>query len=238
MSHLANDVLPQAQCDVFEAIATRRAVRAFLPTPVPRDTIERILALASRAPSGSNIQPWKVWVVAGEAKRRLSATILAAHEAEDPAYQEEYEYYPRQWTEPYLSRRRKLGKDLYSQLGIAKGDAAAMKRQHGRNYLFFGAPVGMFITIDRQMSQGSWYDTGTFLMSILLAARGFGLHTCPQQAFTKFNRLIRAELGISDSEVIACGLAIGHEDPEAPENRLVTEREPVSSFATFLWDSP
>ncbi len=236
MSHLTNDVLPPAQCDVFEAMATRRAVRAFLPTPIPRSTIEGILALASRAPSGSNIQPWKVWVVAGEAKRRLSEKILAAHEADDPAYAEEYHYYPRQWAEPYLSRRRKLGKDLYGLVGIAKGDTAAMKRQQGRNYLFFGAPVGMFVTIDRQMEQGSWYDTGTFLMSILLAARGFGLHSCPQQAFTRYNRLIRTELGIPDSQVIACGVAIGHEDPEAPENRLATEREPVSAFATFLWD--
>ena len=238
MSDLAKDILPQAQCDVFDAIASRRSVRAFLPTPLARSTIERILALASRAPSGSNIQPWKVWVVAGELKKRLSDKIMAAHEAEDLTFAEEYEYYPRQWTEPYLSRRRKLGKDLYGLIGIAKGDLPAMKRQLGRNYLFFGAPVGIFITIDRAMPQGSWYDTGTFLMSILLAARGFGLHSCPQQAFTKYNRLIRKELGIPESEVIACAVAVGHEDPDAPENKQVTEREPVSSFATFLWDSP
>lgn len=236
MSHLATDVLPQAQCDVFEAIASRRAVRAFLPTPVPRATVEKILTLASRAPSGSNIQPWKVWVVAGEARQRLCDKIMAAHEADDSSYAEEYDYYPLQWTEPYLARRRKLGKDLYGLVGVPKGDTAAMKRQQGRNYMFFGAPVGLFITIDRQMCQGSWYDTGTFLMSILLAARGFGLHSCPQQAFTKYNRLIRAELGIPDSEVIACGVALGHEDPDAPENRLVTEREPVENFATFLWE--
>ena len=238
MSDLAKDILPQAQCDVFEAITSRRSVRGFLPTPVARSTIERILGLASRAPSGTNIQPWKVWVVAGDVKKRLSDKILAAHEAEDPTYVEEYEYYPSQWSEPYLSGRRKVGKDLYGLLGIAKGDLPAMKRQLGRNYQFFGAPVGLFITIDRAMSQGSWYDTGTFLMSILLAARGFGLHSCPQQSFTKYNRMIRSELGIPDSEVIACGVAIGHEDLDAPENRQVTEREPVSSFATFLWDSP
>lgn len=236
MSHLANDVLPQAQCDVFEALASRRAVRAFLPTPVPRATVEHILGLASRAPSGSNIQPWKVWVVAGDARRRLTEKIVAAHEADDSSYDEEYDYYPPQWTEPYLSRRRKLGKDLYGLVGIPKGDVEAMKRQQGRNYMFFGAPVGLFVTIDRQMAQGSWYDTGTFLMSILLAARGFGLHSCPQQAFTKYNRLIRTELGIPDSEVIACGVAIGYEDPDAPENRLTTEREPVEAFTTFLWE--
>ncbi len=236
MSHIVNDVLPQAACDVFEALASRRAVRAFLPTPVERGTVERILELAGRAPSGSNIQQWKVWVVAGETKRRLSAKIMAAHEADDPEYAEEYDYYPRQWSEPYLTRRRALGKALYGLVGVAKGDVAAAKRQQGRNYIFFGAPVGMFITIDRQLPVGSWFDSGTFLHSILLAARGFGLHTCPQQAFTKYNRLIRAELGIPDSEMIACGLALGHIDPDAPENRLVSEREPVSSFATFLWE--
>jgi nitroreductase len=228
--------MAKAACDVWEAMRSRRAVRAFLPAAVERETIERILELASRAPSGSNIQQWKVWVVAGDAKQRLSDKIMAAHEADDPSYAEEYDYYPPEWTEPYLSRRRTLGKALYGVVGVAKGDMAATKRQQGRNYIFFGAPVGMFITIGREMPVGSWFDTGTFLQSILLGARGFGLHTCPQQAFTKYNRLIRAELRIPDSEVIACGLALGHADPDAPENRLATTREPVSSFATFLWD--
>jgi len=226
----------KAVCDAFEALESRRAVRAFLPDPVDRAVVERILALASRAPSGSNIQPWKVWGVAGERLERLSARILAAHEAEDSSHQEEYAYYPDPWTEPYLSRRRKLGKDLYALLGIAKGDAAAMKRQFGRNYTFFGAPVGLFVTIERSMNTGSWLDLGTFLQSIFVAARGFGLHTCPQQAFAKYNRLIRDELSIPDGEIIACGIALGFEDPAAPENKLDTEREPVSSFATFLWE--
>ena len=226
----------KAVCDAFEALESRRAVRAFLPTPVDRATVERILALASRAPSGSNIQPWKVWVVAGERLEKLSSRILAAHEADDASFQEEYAYYPDPWEEPYLSRRRKLGKDLYALLGIGKGDGAAMKRQFGRNYTFFGAPVGLFVTIERSMNVGSWLDLGTFLQSIFVAARGFGLHTCPQQAFAKYNRLIRDELSIPDSEIIACGIALGHEDISAPENQLVTEREPVSAFATFLWE--
>lgn len=225
-----------ACCDAFTALETRRSVRAFLPRPVPRATVERILELAARAPSGSNIQPWNVWVVAGQAKERLTTRILAAHEADDPTCREEYAYYPDHWVDPYLSRRRKLGKDLYALLGIAKGDTAAMKRQFGRNYEFFGAPVGLFVTIDRTMNTGSWLDTGTFLQGIFVAARGFGLDTCPQQAFVKYNRLIREELGIPEQLVVACGIALGHADPDAPENRLVTEREPVSAFATFLWD--
>lgn len=226
----------KAQCDVFEALATRRAVRAFLPTPVDRATVERILALAARAPSGTNIQPWKVWALSGEPLKRLTGRILAAHEAEDASYQEEYAYYPDNWVEPYISRRRKLGKDLYALLGIGKGDAARMKHQFGRNYCFFDAPVGLFITIEKSMNTGSWFDLGTFLQSILLAARGFGLHTCPQQAFSKYHRIIHEELSIPDTEVIACGVALGYEDPDAPENKLATEREPVSSFATFAWE--
>lgn len=222
--------------DVFHALATRRSVRAFLPTPVDRRIIEQILALASRAPSGSNIQPWKVWVVAGTAKERLCAEILAAHRTESAAHTEEYQYYPRQWVEPYLSRRRKIGFDLYSLLGIAKDDRPAMQRQFGRNYDFFGAPVGLFLGIDRTMELGGWFDLGGFLQSILVAARGFGLHSCPQQAFAKYHRLIRAALDIDDQQMIACGVAIGYEDPDAPENRLVTEREPVSSFAKFFWE--
>lgn len=226
----------KASCDVFEALETRRAIRAFLPDPVDRATVERILTLAARAPSGSNIQPWKVWVVAGERLEHLSSRILAAHEAEDTTYQEEYSYYPDPWVEPYISRRRKLGKDLYALLGIGKGETAAMKHQFGRNYTFFGAPVGLFVTIERSMNVGSWLDLGTFLQSILVAARGFGLHTCPQQAFAKYHQLIRDELSIPDSEIITCGIALGREDPDAPENKLATEREPVSAFATFLWE--
>ena len=227
---------PAAQCDVFQAMASRRSVRAFLPTPVPRETVEAILALASRAPSGTNIQPWKVWVVAGAAKQKLSQRILAAHEADDPAYTEDYQYYPRQWTEPYLSRRRKIGQDMYSLLGIAKGDRDRMKYQFGRNYVFFDAPVGMILTIHRQLEVGSWFDLGTFLQSVLLAARGFGLHSCPQQSFSKYHAIVSDELGIPDSQIIACGIALGHEDTSAPENKLVTERDPVASFATFLWE--
>jgi nitroreductase len=222
-----------AQCDVFEALRSRKAVRAFTPEPVDRATVEAILALASRAPSGSNIQPWKVWVVAGEAKERLCARILKAFEDDAPGYSEGYAYYPDKWEEPYLSRRRKLGKDLYSAVGVPRGDASGMKRQTGRNFIFFGAPVGMFVTISNTMNEGGWYDLGAFLQSILLAARGFGLHTCPQQSFSLYHSLVREELGIPDEQVIACGVALGHEDTSAPENRIVTEREPVASFATF-----
>lgn len=230
------DFFSKAQCDVFQAITTRRSVRAFLPVPVERKMVERILELAARAPSGTNIQPWRVWVLSGTPLKELTARIMAAHESDEPGHAEEYPYYPDTWVEPYLGRRRKLGFDLYALLGIGKGDAARMKRQSGRNYLFFDAPVGLFITIDKAMNIGSWFDLGAFLQSILLAARGFGLHSCPQQSFSKFHRIIKPALGIPDDQVIACGVALGYEDTSAPENRLITEREPLKNFATFLWD--
>ncbi len=235
MSHESTlaSISATAQCGVFEALLSRKAVRAFTPEPVDRATVEAILTLASRAPSGSNIQPWKVWAVAGEAKERLSARILKAFEEDAPGHAEGYPYYPDQWEEPYLSRRRKLGKDLYSAVGVPRGDTAGMKRQTGRNFMFFGAPVGMFITIGKSMNVGSWFDLGTFLQSILLAARGFGLHTCPQQSFSLYHLIVREELGIPGDQVIACGIALGHEDTAAPENRIVTGREPVELFATF-----
>jgi nitroreductase len=226
--------LPPARCDAFAALATRRSVRAFRPDePVDRATIEQILALAARAPSGSNLQPWKVHVLAGAARARFCARVMQAHENGGEGHEEEYAYYPREWFEPYLSRRRKLGKDLYTLTGVARGDVTATKRQLGRNYLFFDAPVGLMICIDRRLEVGSWLDLGAFLMGIMVAARGVGLHTCPQQAFARYHRLIRAELGIPEHEVVVCGMAIGYEDTAAAESRLVTERTPVAEFATF-----
>lgn len=229
--------LPAAQCDAFQALASRRSVRAFRrDEPVERAVVEQILGLAARAPSGTNTQPWKVRVVSGATRDRLCARLTQAHESDEADCEEEYHYYPTQWSEPYLSRRRQLGKDLYAVAGVAKGDLPAMKQQLGRNYQFFGAPVGLLICIDRRLEVGSWLDLGTFLMGIMVAARGFGLHTCPQQAFARFHRLIRAELAIPQDEYVVCGMALGYEDTAAAVNRLATVREPVDAFATFLWD--
>ena len=225
----------QLRAAVDFAITSRRSLRAFLPTPVPRETIESILAVASRAPSGTNTQPWKVHVVTGEAKSRLSAAVLAAHD--DPAvartHTEEWDYYPRQWASPYIERRRKVGWDLYGLLGIGKTDRAAMHAQHGRNFRFFDAPVGLVFTIDRVMRQGSYLDYGMFLQSVMVAARGRGLDTCPQAAFMQYHRIIAEQLAIPATEMVVCGMSLGYADPSKVENRLVTEREPVGAFATF-----
>jgi nitroreductase len=227
---------PESVDAVDAAITSRRSLRAFLPTPVPRETVEAILGIAARAPSGTNTQPWQVFVLTGEAKTSLSEKIVAAYD--DPAvratHTEEYDYYPTEWRPPFIDRRRKVGWDLYALLGIAKTDKARMHQQHRRNYRFFDAPVGLIFTIDRVMQQGSWLDYGMFLQNVMVAARARGLDTCPQAAFTQFHRIIAAHLALSDSQMVVCGMSLGHADPAAVENTLVTEREPVSSFARFL----
>jgi nitroreductase len=217
-----------------EAIASRRSIRAFLPTPVPRGDVERILDIAARAPSGTNMQPWRGYAMAGAPLRALCDALVAEAGARVEA---EYRYYPEAFFEPYLSRRRKVGWDLYGLLGIAKGESEKMQRQHARNFTFFGAPVGLIFTIDRRLEIGSWLDTGMFLGNVMTVARGMGLDTCPQAAFAAHHRTIRAMLGIPENEVVVCGMALGHADPSAPENTLVTERAPAAEFCHFQgWD--
>lgn len=216
-----------------EAIRARRSVRGFLDKPVPRRLVEELLTLAARAPSGSNIQPWRIYVCAGAVKAALTRELLDVHFAGGAGHKEEYRYYPEPWREPYLARRRKLGGDLYRLLGVAKRDQEAMSRQHARNYEFFGADVGLFVTLPRDLALGSWLDTGMFIQTLLIAARGVGLDTCPQQSFAKFHRIVRAHLRIPEEEIVVCGVALGYADPNAPANRLRTVRLDVSEFAVF-----
>lgn len=221
---------------VDDAIISRHSMRAFLEKTVPREDIERMLEVAARAPSGSNTQPWKVYVMTGEMKQRVSAEILKVYEdkTQFEALKEDYKYYPTQWDSPYIERRRKVGLDLYKLLGLGRDDKAGMNAQHAKNYTFFDAPVGMFFTIDRAMNTGSWLDFGCFLQSLMVAARGRGLDTCAQAAFNRFHNTIRAVTGIPESEVIMCGMALGYADMTKIENTLISERESVSVFAKFL----
>ena len=223
---------PAATMSAAEAIASRRSIRGFLPRPVPRETLEAILALAARAPSGSNIQPWKLHAVTGAPLARLKAALGAAHAAGEPA-QREYEYYPTRWREPYLARRRQVGWQLYELAGVARGDREGGLRQQGRNFDFFGAPVGLVFTIDDDLEQGSWLDYGMFLQTIMIAARAEGLDTCPQAAIASYPAILRRELGIPAQETIVCGMALGWADPAEPANRLVSAREAVADFVTF-----
>jgi nitroreductase len=217
------------------ALITRRSVRAFLSTPVPREEIESILDVARFSATGVNVQPWHVHVVTGTMKSRLSAAIKEIND--DPArssgLEEPYDYYPREWIAPYLDRRRKVGWSLYRLLGIEKGDKERMHAQHGRNYSFFDAPVGLFCTVDRVMREGSLLDIGMFLQSIMIAARARGLDTCPQAAFNKFHRVIANELSIPDNQMFVCGMSMGYADHDCIENSLVTDRASVTDFTTF-----
>lgn len=231
-SHALVQGFSPEECAAIEAaVFERRSVRAFLNTPVPRATVERLLTLAARAPSGSNMQPWRAHVLAGAAKQALTDAILkGSPQKSDGAA---YKYYPEPFFEPYLGRRRKVGLDLYSLIGVQKGDGAAMAAQMAKNYDFFGAPVGFIFTIDRRLEIGSWLDYGYFLQALSIAARAVGLETCSQAAFAFVHDPIRRALGLTETEMVVCGMALGYADWSAPVNALVTAREPAAAFAAF-----
>ncbi|MBL4756510.1 MAG: nitroreductase [Rhizobiales bacterium] len=221
--------------DAHDAIMTRRSVRRYLPAPVPEDSLHRILKGAGRAPSGHNIQPWRVYVLTGAAKDRVSKAMLNALDNDPPEdHQPEFDYYPTEWIEPFLSRRRKVGLDLYGKLGIAREDKAARDAQMRENYTFFGAPVGIFVTIDRRLATGTFMDIGMFLENIFVGARSEGLDTCGQACFNWFHKVIRAELPMAETELLACGLSLGYADPDAPENQLQTDKLKVEDYTVFL----
>jgi len=217
---------------VDEILERRRSVRAFRPDPVPREMVEDILRAASRAPSGTNIQPWKVHVAAGEARQTLEREVMAHRETDPPDLHAEF---PRNQKrkEPYTSRMRKLGKEMYGLIGIPKGDQAANWRQWGRNFQFFGAPVGLIVTIDKDLDVMSYLDTGMFVLAIMLAAKARGLDTCAQGAWNNYWTVTRRVLAIPDDEYIVCGVSLGWADESDPVNTLISEREPLESFATF-----
>jgi nitroreductase len=220
--------------DAIHAMRDRRSIRAFTAEPVTRGQVEQILDAARWAPSGSNIQPWQVDVVTGATRDALCADLLAAHAMpDDPMAHEEYRYYPAQWREPYLARRRATGWGLYGLLGIGRADKVAMARQLARNFTFFDAPVGLLFSIDRDLEVGSWFDYGMFVQNVMLAARAIGLETCPQQAFARYHRIVRRHVDLPESRVLICGMALGHPDRDAPENALRTERETVAGFSRF-----
>ena len=225
---------------VDAAIESRFSTRAFLPTPVPRATIEEILRVARRSASGTNTQPWKVYVLQGASRDALVKECCAAHDAiyADPSlaaqYREEYDYYPGKWVSPYIDRRRENGWGLYGLLGITKGDKGRMHAQHRRNFQFFDAPVGLIFTLDRVMGRGSLLDYGMFMQNIMLGARARGLHTCPQAAWNGFSKIILPRIGAGDGEMLVCGMALGYADTSALVNSFHTPREAVETFTHWL----
>jgi nitroreductase len=214
------------------AILQRRSVRGYLPTPVSRDTVEHLLDVAARAASGTNMQPWRVIALSGDRLRGFCDGVAAAFLAQDEDGIEQ-PYYPTPLPEPYVSRRRKIGWDLYGHLGIARGEKDKMAAHMVRNLHFFSAPVGLICLIDRSLAIGSWIDYGMFLQNIAIAARAAGLDSCAMAVFAEFPRTIRRLLDLTEDDVILCGMAIGYEDPSAPANRLVTERVAAAEFTRF-----
>jgi nitroreductase len=221
---------------VDDNIKARRSIRAFLPKPVEKQEILDLLNVAARAPSGTNTQPWQVYIITGAKKQALSDEIISIFNNPEALKEqtEEYNYYPSTWVDPYISRRRKVGFDLYGLLGLGKGDKEKMQAQTARNYNFFDAPVGVFFVIDRVMQQGSWLDYGMFVQSVMLAAKARGLDTCPQAAFTQFHRVVAKHLDLKPEQQLVCGMSLGYADTSKIENTLVTEREPAQNFTHFI----
>ena len=225
---------------VDEAITSRMSARAFTQQLVPRALLEQILEVASRAPSGTNTQPWKVYVLQGASRDSLVSKICTAHDAvrANPElakdYKEEYDYYPTQWISPFIDRRRENGWSLYGLLGIGKADKDKMHAQHQRNYKFFDAPVGLMFTVNRVMGRGSMLDVGMLLQNVMVSARGHGLHTCPQAAWNGFANIIMPHIGASEDEMLVCGMALGYADETDKVNTFHTPRVPAAEFTTWL----
>jgi nitroreductase len=221
---------------VDQAITGRRSIRAYLPTPVTDAQVSDIIRVSQRAPSGTNTQPWQTYALSGAALKALCDDVTAAYldPAVNATLKEEYAYYPTEWKSPFIDRRRKVGWDLYGILGLTKDNKAGMAAQHAKNFNFFGAPVGLFFTIDRIMGQGSWLDYGMFLQNVMVSARARGLDTCPQAAWTQYHSIVARHIKMPPEHMLVCGIALGYADMSKPENALVTDREPVESALTFL----
>ena len=231
----------QDQTAIVDSVITaRHSVRAFLDTPVDTQTIKDILTVASRAPSGSNSQPWKVYVVTGDTRAQLIDNIFAAKQAiaDDPSladkFQETFPYYPTEWISPFIDRRREMGWGLYGLLGIQKGDKEKMAAQQDRNFKLFDAPVGLFFTVNKVMGIGSKMDIAMMIQNVMIAAKARGLDTCPQAAFNHFHPVVLETIGAGDDEELVCNVALGYADESDIVNTLITPRVPVDEFAVFL----
>ncbi len=225
---------------VDAAILSRFSARAFLNKPVDRSVLQEVLELAARAPSGTNTQPWKVYVLQGEKLAELVNQTCAAHDAltANPAmaaeFAEPYDYYPEKWVSPFIDRRRECGFGLYGVLGIVKGDKGRMHEQHQKNFRFFDAPVGLIFTIDKVMGRGSLLDYGMFLQTLMVAARSRGLHTCPQAAWNGFSKIILPHVGAGENEMVVCGMSLGYADESALVNTFQTTRVQSTDFTHWV----
>jgi len=219
--------------DVFDAVASRYSCRAFLPIPVPEVTVRDIIERAARAPSGGNLQPWRVHALAGKKLKQLKALVHARPELLPRGEGAEYDIYPPNLKEPYETRRRQVGAALYRAIDVPREDRAGRYRQYARNFEFFGAPVALLLSIDRSMGPPQWSDVGGYIQTVMLLARAHGLHSCGMEAWTHWHKTVYSLLDLSPDYMLFCGLALGHEDPNAPINDWRAPREPLDAFATF-----
>jgi nitroreductase len=219
---------------VTTAIESRKSVRAFLDRPVSIEVVKEILQLAGRAPSGSNLQPWRVYAVVGPALNELVRHVHSRMPEHPRGEQPEYTIHPPEMGEPYQSRYFRASALLYRTLGISREDIAARQRHLARNWEFFGAPVGLIFTIHRHMQPGQWADLGMFMQSIMLAACAHGLDTCAQEAWALWPKTLKQVLPIGDREIVVCGMALGHADPNAAVNRISSERADLSEILTVV----
>jgi len=226
-------IITRPSPSVSDALETRRSVRQFLPNKIEEEVVRSILGGASRAASGGNLQPWHVYVLAGEARDEF-VDIVAKKSAENPFGDgPEYDIYPPDLQQPFKERRGRVAAQMYELAGIARDDRAARLAQMSRNFSFFDAPVGMFITIDRNMGPPQYSDLGIFIQSAMLLARERGLHTCAQESWSLWGKTIQDFVGFPDEEMIFCGLALGHADQDANINNLYSERAPLEEFASL-----
>ena len=216
--------------DVTEAVHARTSIRQFLSTPVADDTLRDLLADASFAPSGGNLQPWRIYMVNGESMARLREFLPTQAPMDMP----EYDIYPPKLTEPYRTNRFTIGEQMYATLGIGRDDKEGRRQQFAHNGDFFGAPAALFCFVDRQMGPPQWSDLGMFLQTFMLLATERGLATCAQEFWSIRHAAVRAFVGAPEEEMLFCGMSIGHPDPAAPINALRSERMPVDEWARFV----
>ena len=220
--------------NVSDAIAARRSIRGFLETPVAPDLIRSVLQKAARSPSGGNLQPWQIYVVGGESLRQLKAT-MAERVAQAPGGEgPEFDIYPKQLGSPYRERRFQVGEDMYALLGIPREDRAGRLRWFARNYQFFDAPLALFCYVDRGMGEAQWSDLGMFLQTVMLLLKEAGLDSCAQECWAMYWKTVGQAINPPENWQLFCGMAIGYADPDAPVNRLVTQRAPLDDFVRFM----
>ena len=224
---------------VDQVIRSRHSVRAFKNTAIDRQTIIDILNVASRAPSGNNIQPWKIYVATGQKRQQLIEQVCAAqreifaHPEKARLHQENFKYYPEKWTSPFIERRRENGWGLYGLLNIQKGEVQKMQQQHLRNYELFDAPVGLFFSLSKTLETGSKMDIAMMIQNVMIAAKARGIDSCPQAAWNPFHQIVENVLGIPEDEELVCAIALGYVDPDQEVNQLHTPRVSVHEFAIF-----